>query len=200
MPRLPRRSPRPPVADLARDGQRLLVVLDGPPRLPQVRVGHAQVAQVVPLARAGRRSPARWPAPARSTRWPAAPRPGPRRRSPGCPGRSPPRAGRRSPARWPAPARSTRWPAAPPPGRVGIPQVAQVGALPAPVADLPRDGQRLLVVLDGPPRLPQGRVGQCPGCPGALPSAPLVPQPPRRASRRLQPGDPLPRVQPQVQE
>ena len=43
---------------------------------------------------------------------------------------------------------------------VGCTQVAQIGPLPPPVADLAADGQRLLVVLDGPLHLPQVGVGQ----------------------------------------
>ena len=40
------------VADLAGDDQRLVVVLDGPLHLPQVRVGEPQIAQICPLAAA----------------------------------------------------------------------------------------------------------------------------------------------------
>jgi hypothetical protein len=38
-----------PVADLADNDQLLLIELDGAARLPQVRVGQAQVAQISPF-------------------------------------------------------------------------------------------------------------------------------------------------------
>ena len=53
MPRLPSQAPfAAAVADLPADQQGLLVVLDGPPHLAQVRIRQAQVAQMRALAAA----------------------------------------------------------------------------------------------------------------------------------------------------
>ena len=59
---------------------------------------------------------------------------------------------------------------------VAVAEVAQVGGFALPVADLPGDGQRLLVELDRALRSGPGRSSSCRGCPGggfALPVADL---------------------------
>ena len=71
MPRLPRAvALAAAVADLAGDGQRLLVELDGLARLAQGGVGNAQVAERGAFAAAVADLAGDRPAPARSTRWP----------------------------------------------------------------------------------------------------------------------------------
>ena len=119
-------------------------ILSSQPAHPRPRLGFDRLKdgqRWVDSSRARRNCRGRWPAPRLA------------RRVPG-PARSPISLAMASACR------SSRWRAASPPGSCRQCPGCPAGPFPPPVADSPGDGQRLLVIADGAPRVAQRGVGQ----------------------------------------